>query len=174
MTSFHHQPEAQHPKSSAIHKLVGRLPHLPISLSCRSRCGGQSSLHERQRCGPIECQDRRRTSAPPLEFNRRHPSLTFIVPKSPVGFVDDHVRCHGRNFQKSTGPLAFFNVAVIPFDRQQRIAALAGDEKFDCLCRLDVSFSLVVIRGACNRRCRARPARLFQRKKLLASCRRPL
>ena len=29
-TSFHHQPEAQHPKSSAIHKLVGRLPHLII------------------------------------------------------------------------------------------------------------------------------------------------
>jgi hypothetical protein len=29
VTSFHHQPEAQHPKSSAIHKLVGRLPHLP-------------------------------------------------------------------------------------------------------------------------------------------------
>jgi hypothetical protein len=27
-TSFHHQPEAQHPKSSAIHKLPGRLPHL--------------------------------------------------------------------------------------------------------------------------------------------------
>jgi transposase InsO family protein len=26
--SFHHQPEAQHPKSSAIHKLAGRLPHL--------------------------------------------------------------------------------------------------------------------------------------------------
>jgi hypothetical protein len=28
VTSFHHQPEAQHPKSSAIHKLLGRLPHL--------------------------------------------------------------------------------------------------------------------------------------------------
>ena len=27
-TSFHHQPEAQHPKSSAIHKIAGRLPHL--------------------------------------------------------------------------------------------------------------------------------------------------
>jgi hypothetical protein len=26
--SFHQQPEAQHPKFSAIHKLVGRLPHL--------------------------------------------------------------------------------------------------------------------------------------------------
>ena len=25
---IHHQPEAQHPKSSAIHKLAGRLPHL--------------------------------------------------------------------------------------------------------------------------------------------------
>jgi hypothetical protein len=28
VTSFHHQPEAQHPNSSAIHKLAGRLPHL--------------------------------------------------------------------------------------------------------------------------------------------------
>src|SRR6516164_9144722 len=27
-TSFHHQPEAQHPKYSAIHKNAGRLPHL--------------------------------------------------------------------------------------------------------------------------------------------------
>ena len=27
-TSFHHQSEAQHPKSSAIHKYAGRLPHL--------------------------------------------------------------------------------------------------------------------------------------------------
>jgi len=28
VTSFHHQPEAQHPNSSAIHKNAGRLPHL--------------------------------------------------------------------------------------------------------------------------------------------------
>jgi hypothetical protein len=28
VTPFHHQPEAQHPKSSAIHKNAGRLPHL--------------------------------------------------------------------------------------------------------------------------------------------------
>jgi hypothetical protein len=27
-TSFHHQPEAQHPEFSVIHKLAGRLPHL--------------------------------------------------------------------------------------------------------------------------------------------------
>jgi hypothetical protein len=27
-TSFHHQPEAQHPKYSAIHNNAGRLPHL--------------------------------------------------------------------------------------------------------------------------------------------------
>jgi hypothetical protein len=28
VTPFHHQPEAQHPKSSAIHKNAGRLSHL--------------------------------------------------------------------------------------------------------------------------------------------------
>jgi hypothetical protein len=28
VTSLNHQPEAQHPKSSAIHKNAGRLPHL--------------------------------------------------------------------------------------------------------------------------------------------------
>ena len=27
-TSFHHQPEAQHPQSPATYKLAGRLPHL--------------------------------------------------------------------------------------------------------------------------------------------------
>src|SRR3974390_2328944 len=31
VTSFHHQPEAQHPNSSAIHKNAGRLPHLRAS-----------------------------------------------------------------------------------------------------------------------------------------------
>jgi hypothetical protein len=31
-TSFHHQPEAQHPHSPAINTPAGRLPHLPISL----------------------------------------------------------------------------------------------------------------------------------------------
>ncbi len=32
-TSFHHQPEAQHPKSSAINNNAGRLPHL-LALFC--------------------------------------------------------------------------------------------------------------------------------------------
>jgi hypothetical protein len=31
-TSFHHQPEAQHPKFPAIHKRAGRLPHLTLQL----------------------------------------------------------------------------------------------------------------------------------------------
>src|ERR1700691_3894972 len=31
-TSLNHQPEARHPKSSAIHKLAGRLPYLTVSL----------------------------------------------------------------------------------------------------------------------------------------------
>src|SRR5262249_47610986 len=39
-TSFHHQPEAQHPNSSAIHKLVGRLPHLlGVKRTCCERRG---------------------------------------------------------------------------------------------------------------------------------------
>ena len=29
-TSFHHQPEAQHPKSPAIYTPAGRLPHLRV------------------------------------------------------------------------------------------------------------------------------------------------
>src|SRR3974390_1392812 len=36
VTSFHHQPEAQHPISSAIHKNAGRLPHL-LALSGGAR-----------------------------------------------------------------------------------------------------------------------------------------
>jgi len=39
-TSFHHQPEAQHPNSSAIHKLVGRLTHLlGVKRTLRARRG---------------------------------------------------------------------------------------------------------------------------------------
>jgi len=40
-TSFHHQPEAQHPNSSAIHKLVGRLTHL---LGVKRTLGGRPRL----------------------------------------------------------------------------------------------------------------------------------
>ena len=36
-TSFHHQPEAQHPKSPAIHKPAGRLPHLFLQKSGQSK-----------------------------------------------------------------------------------------------------------------------------------------
>jgi hypothetical protein len=31
-TSFHHQPEAQHPKSPAIETPAGRLPHLSADI----------------------------------------------------------------------------------------------------------------------------------------------
>ena len=40
-TSFHHQPEAQHPKSPAIETPVGRLPHLCVA--DRDHCGGRSA-----------------------------------------------------------------------------------------------------------------------------------
>jgi hypothetical protein len=34
-TSFHHQPEAQHPKSPAIYTPVGRLRHLSLTHSAQ-------------------------------------------------------------------------------------------------------------------------------------------
>src|ERR1035437_3093282 len=36
-TSFHHQPEAQHPKSPAIYTPAGRLPHLWVCAVTRRR-----------------------------------------------------------------------------------------------------------------------------------------
>jgi hypothetical protein len=41
-TSFHHQSEAQHPKSSAIHKYAGRLPHLMTDVV--DKIGGVTGL----------------------------------------------------------------------------------------------------------------------------------
>jgi hypothetical protein len=37
VTPFHHQPEAQHLKSLAIHKNAGRLPHLWVKSGHRVR-----------------------------------------------------------------------------------------------------------------------------------------
>jgi hypothetical protein len=36
-TSFHHQPEAQHPKSPAIETPAGRLPHLLVGVTITYR-----------------------------------------------------------------------------------------------------------------------------------------
>jgi hypothetical protein len=47
-TSFHHQPEAQHPNSSAIHKLAGRLPHL-LAITAESTWPSTGSLPSRSR-----------------------------------------------------------------------------------------------------------------------------
>jgi hypothetical protein len=48
-TSFHHQPEAQHPKSSAIHKLAGRLPNLDSRKQTRRRTVGAAEMGALQR-----------------------------------------------------------------------------------------------------------------------------
>jgi len=49
-TSFHHQPEAQHPKSLAIHKNAGRLPHLLADAVEK----GKNELIEIFLCVPVE------------------------------------------------------------------------------------------------------------------------
>jgi hypothetical protein len=48
-TSFHHQPEAQHPKSSAIHNYAGRLPHLWVDAVEKrfSRCKQATLIQDR-------------------------------------------------------------------------------------------------------------------------------
>jgi hypothetical protein len=52
VTSFHHQPEAQHPKSSAIHKNAGRLPHLyPRKLPQHSLTGVSAKGQRRRASG---------------------------------------------------------------------------------------------------------------------------
>src|ERR1035437_4956561 len=44
-TSFHHQPEAQHPKSPAIYTPAGRLPHLLLEHS--AALGQQAQWRQR-------------------------------------------------------------------------------------------------------------------------------
>jgi hypothetical protein len=51
-TSFHHQSEAQHPKSSAIHKNAGRLPHL-LAQSGHSAVAVESPLSGVKRTSQI-------------------------------------------------------------------------------------------------------------------------
>src|SRR5215203_5003462 len=50
-TSFHHQPEAQHPKSSAINKPAGRLPQL-VALSGHRSCIAKCPLITQSGHGP--------------------------------------------------------------------------------------------------------------------------
>jgi hypothetical protein len=63
-TSFHHQPEAQHPKSPAIETPAGRLPHLRV-ISGQIIAGSNPNLSavtpiaDIRRCiGPTGSKDR--------------------------------------------------------------------------------------------------------------------
>src|SRR5664280_1381162 len=76
-TSFHHQPEAQHPKSPAIYTPAGRLPHL-FPDSCQNvaapridaKCQYRKSLASLDNfVGAIDARAMRRCAAlrPPLK-----------------------------------------------------------------------------------------------------------
>src|SRR6478736_10165476 len=55
-----------------------------------------------------------------------------------IDFIGNHSGCHGWNVQKSTRELSSFGIiTVIPSDRQQRKAVLAGEEQLYCLNRFD-------------------------------------
>ena len=71
-TSFHHQPEAQHPNSSAIHKLAGRLPHL----SGQSLRIYSASARTFVRCWPIAdkfCDAAKGRDVPRADISTRRP-----------------------------------------------------------------------------------------------------
>src|ERR1019366_8118100 len=102
-TSFHHQPEAQHPKSPAIYTPAGRLPHLWVlrgrvgqgrrwylSASLRKRPKYCSAKNER------DCQKRSDHTRFGLHFMSWVPSVrfqrlghgiisTFAISRSPPG-----------------------------------------------------------------------------------------
>jgi len=67
-TSFHHQPEAQHPKSPAIYTPAGRLPHL-LALSGQSSrtricpLSGNSGQRWILACDGLSAYDPKRTIA---------------------------------------------------------------------------------------------------------------
>ncbi|MGA9009263.1 MAG: hypothetical protein WB495_20845, partial [Xanthobacteraceae bacterium] len=44
-TSFHHQPEAQHPKIFSYPQAAGRLPHLSGAKQTRQRATGATLRH---------------------------------------------------------------------------------------------------------------------------------
>src|SRR5262249_28065063 len=67
---FHHQPEAQHPKSSAIHKLAGRLPHLSPQ---QRREGGHRGRSE-------QCQTRKSVIISNPTYLARLYTLSFLPP----------------------------------------------------------------------------------------------
>jgi hypothetical protein len=75
-TSFHHRPEAQHPNSSAIHKLAGRLPHL-LALLRHHDVIGPSPLTR------AEAVMRQRSSGRPRLTLTGHSTIKFaVVPKN--------------------------------------------------------------------------------------------
>ena len=73
-TSFHHQPEAQHPKSPAIETPAGRLPHLllqeetnavAIYLSVKSPKGRHRKSYPRQYSARLTMSSRSGRAARP-------------------------------------------------------------------------------------------------------------
>jgi hypothetical protein len=86
VTSFHHQPEAQHPKSSAIHKLAGRLPHLLVMVATEGD-GELVADFETQSSGLGKAQVMRirwLTAADETRLGRHKSQMIFVA--KPLGF----------------------------------------------------------------------------------------
>src|SRR5262252_8581610 len=114
-TSFHHQPEAQHPNSSAIHKLVGRLPHL-----CAI-----SGLTYRSKSTPIRSPRRRGRAGDP-ETLRPMPLLGARLILEDQAEQEMHVAAVGSAFRRlgSIGSPHLAQVPYVPSDIRFRAASI--------------------------------------------------
>ena len=96
--SCHHQPEAQHPKSSAIHKNAGRLPHLMtrnrMDLIIR---GESSSISGGRPARVIAC--RVRNGPPPPARTVRASGRGRAIYVVPAIAVRRHARARNRRSQ---------------------------------------------------------------------------
>jgi len=91
-------------------------------------------------------------SGPTPHLSSTRSKSTVIIPRSPFSAEKHSLALSMIPWAVTDGTpkKALAVSAAFSMSPQQRIVALAGDEKFDCLCRLDVWFSPVIIRGGCN------------------------
>jgi hypothetical protein len=85
-TSFHHQPEAQHPKTSAIYTPAGRLPHL-LARQRPKFFNTQKVTKVESRMGAVAWAIRQRSVSHPRSSNRTCP---IKASGSPTGFTVRH------------------------------------------------------------------------------------
>src|ERR1035437_1047376 len=100
-TSFHHQPEAQHPKSPAIYTPAGRLPHL--------RVADKPSPAKIQLCPLWSNNGQMRVRLDcPLSANSRHRTLGLKWKRPPTEAASSSwIRSSDQSLSEKTNVMSF-------------------------------------------------------------------